>query len=300
MLATITPKSALYPTLVEAAMSWDAAQRAAARLLPGPWSHPYFAGQAMQDQAAHVVDFAGRDWHIVPVTEQTAKKLGYSTRGANATVCATRGESCQDRKDGRTEWKGGRPIRYHRAENDIAIRSIARIMPSPTGSPPRRLVYVRHNSVYVLRLPKGWAWGTDGIGLRAYLVERPDCDYHPDSDDLATDIGWAVAVVAKAIANEQRRLERARKAEHYAARLADCWVCLRDSISGGNCATGSHMFAVAARLSPDRHYRAEDVLRLSTAENHNRVNAAVLAAMAREDREAAAGCCVLADHRIGK
>lgn len=300
MLATVTPTSARYVTLIEATLSQDRAERAAARLLPGPWNHPYFAGQAMQDQAAHVVDFAGRDWHIVPVTEQTAKKLGYSTRGANATVCATRGESCQDRKDGRTEWRGTRPIKYHRAQNDVAIRSIARIMPSPTDAPPRRLVYVRHNSVYVLRLPKGWAWGTDGIGLRAYLVERPDCDYHPDSDDLATDIGWAVAVVAKAIANEQRRLERARKAEQDAARLADCWVCLADSLVGGNCLTGSRDFADRAGLRMDSHYRAADVLSRATDANRARVKAAVNAAMERERREEASGYCLLADHRIGK
>ncbi len=184
---------------------------------------------------------------------------------------------------------------WHHIVYPILVRSIATIdgksLHFSYGDDPDRIVIA----------PRGYRWGTDQHGIRLFKGSNPSDDYHPDSDDLRTLTGYAIA--RKLRENERTRKEslaklRQQKGAIRRAEREGARVCLADSVRAGNCLVGTTSWARQHKLDPARHYRPSKLLALANGDMA-RVSIVCAVALRRHNAEMARGYSILAEHKIG-
>lgn len=218
------------------------------------------------------------------------RDLSYSPAAKDASARATLGSPSRDRRAGWTTWKNGTPRSYTRATDDSLVLSAARL--NRDGSldywfqePGGQREQWHHAA------PDGLKWDRDANGLR--LVRGPD-DYHPTAAELR---GGADALARMAEALRRNAEVRRRNAAEGAAEHADAegvYVCLADSLRGGNCRAGTEAFG--RRHGLDGHVPAGRLLDVAGAADLPRVRLAIRAATVRHRREMAQGYADLQDH----
>jgi hypothetical protein len=223
----------------------------------------------------------------IAITPEACRKVGapIDMRAKDATLSSHCGASSFEKTAGHTEWKGGRPQKYHRATAKNCVRSFVFI------ASEREIEYVLHNSEFVLTLPEGYAWRRDDLGLFAIHLES-GADYHVDAGDL---IGRNAA---RKIVQELEHNAAIRKAaeSEIAAVSDDVYVCFADSLRAGNCRAGTRAFAEKFDLSEGKHYPAK--LLKALAPKEPRLKITLLAAAKRHAAEMARGYALLADHQV--
>lgn len=227
------------------------------------------------------------------VDSDTARRHGVKLvlRGKDASVISSKSPSHFVHKDGETEWKNGKAIKYTRATNNNFVRSLAVI------AGPHELHYVCHETRYTILLPVGFTWGIDGNGLRAVMTGSPADDYHPSASDLIQESCVPGHIVYKITTNRETRQKYAAQHTAELAEVAGVFVCLADSIRAGNCYAGTLAFAEKHHLNPKAHYTAPDLLAQANGDA-GRVRLAITAARIRHERETAQGFCNFADHTV--
>lgn len=231
------------------------------------------------------------DGVTVPIDVKEAKRLGAEIimRGCNAELMACRMASYGKHVEHVTGLKGGRARTLVSSLHHNYVRSIALIEAGGTT-----VEYHAHRSRFVVTLPDGYHWGQDDIGL--YAACGPD-EYHVVCADLIADN--AADRIAEAVqANKRRREEMRLREVAEKATLDGVFVCLADSLRGGNCLAGTLKFGKVHGLDPDRHYEAQELIEMSGVD-YARVRLAITAARIRHAREMEAGVCHLADHKQG-
>lgn len=231
--------------------------------------------------------------HRVSVYEAIVRRHGVKLvlRGKNYSISSTKRPSYFDHKDGETEWKNGRAVKYNRATNDNFVRSLAVIRDSQT------LDYVLHETTYTVSLPDGFQWGSDQNGLRVFCVNSPSDDMHPTAGDLVEASGNPLFFDIVISANRRTRMLYAAERTAESAKLAGVFVCLADSLRAGNCKAGTLSFASRHNLDPAKHYEAPELLAQANGDE-GRVRLAITAARLRHEREEKNGFCILDDHKV--
>ena len=155
----------------------------------------------------------------------------------------------------------------------------------------RNLLIADGEREFSVLLPENYHWEIDQNGIKA--VWGPD-DYHVVMSDLlnvnATDL------ICNAISENAKT--RRLIAIQLAAEKADVegiWVCLNDSLRGGNCQAGTEKFAEQHTLNVHRHYHAVELLSIHTNDIF-RVRLAIQAARIRTQREETQGFALLSEH----
>lgn len=231
------------------------------------------------------------DGVTVPIDVREAKKLGADIimRGRNAELMACRVASYGKHVDHVTTWRNGQARTLVSSLHHNYVRSIALVEAGGTT-----VEYHAHRSRFVVTLPDGYRWGTDDIGL--FAACGPD-EYHVTCADLIVKDA-ADRIAEKVQSNKRRREEMRLREVAEKATLDGVYVCLADSLRGGNCLAGTLKFGQAHNLNPDRHYEAQELIEMSGGD-YSRVRLAITAARIRHAREMEAGVCHLADHRQG-
>lgn len=208
-------------------------------------------------------------------------------RGLDSSLTATFKFSYGVHSDGVTTWKNGNPVGYNRAAHHNYVRSFALLDPDQ----PALVSLAIHQSEQDLILPDGYSWAIDGLGL--CVVHGPD-RYHPTCSEL-----WANQAVPKLIAALAKALETRKLLS--AQLVAECseaegvYVCLQDSMRGGNCRAGSIEWSRKHNLDTRKHYTPMELLQQANGDI-GRVRLAVKAATIRHRGEMERGYSVIADH----
>lgn len=220
----------------------------------------------------------------IPVDAGVAADVGFPAvkRGNYWNVFPTMGKSWVHHEDGYTEWHNGKPRGYVRAVNDTYVRSFAIVLDEST------LVGLCHDTEYRVKLPEGFAFGIDGDGLKAYMVNSPKDDYHVTAADML-DPAAADGIVAQLERNRAKRLETAAKEAALQAELEGIYVCYDDSIQAGNCTVGTTSYAIRHGLDTGKHYKATELLKMN--DSPGRVRLAITAAKIRHNRDMKQGFC---------
>jgi len=163
----------------------------------------------------------------------------------------------------------------------------------------KSLVFCYAAKKTVLAPPHGYKWDKDQDGIRLVSLTDSRKDYHPNSDDLRSYSRSAIR--AKILANFARRqvVEKDARAAALAVKAAEAEglaVCMRDSLSAGNCEAGTMSFARLHDLDPQKHYCPTVLLKKANGQL-DRVRLAVAVGLRRHRREMKNGICFLADHR---
>ena len=212
---------------------------------------------------------------------------GINMSGADAQLIATRKNSHGVHESGETHWKNGKPVSYTRATHDNYVRSFGLIIDSQT------LCYAFHTTEVRVILPYGTHWDVDNNGLRA--VKGGD-DYHVEARDLlATDP--VPGILAKIAVNAEIREKYRTAAAVERSQNDGIFVCLADSLCGGNCRAGSLAFAATHGLDPHKHFSAAELMDIAASDG-KRVRIAIAAARLRTQREISQGYSMLADHYV--
>lgn len=220
-----------------------------------------------------------------------------------------------------TEWEKYGKRSYPRDRNGVTVHSCASVQSAgqvcvaELGTETRQFI-----------APRGYQWASDANGVKL-VRQRDNADYHPTAAELFDGPAKAHLVVrqladslranakirrandraAKRQARESARLSKmsARRAARLAKRdarltaLAErlgVFVCLRDSLTHGNCQAGSLAFAARHGLDAAAHYTPQQLLTLADGDR-SRIAGAIAAALRRSKREVEAGYCLLSDHR---
>lgn len=227
------------------------------------------------------------------ITEHVARDHGAKLvmRGRDARVYATKSESWMDYKPGETEWENGKAVRYTRARNDNYVRSLAVIRD------PQTVDYICHETRYEIKIDPSLRWEIDENGLKAVVIASPGDDYHPTAACLIEHLQNPAFMMQMLMENMERRARTAAENAATAAENKGVFVCLADSIRGGNCEAGSRIFAQRHQLDVTKHYGAMELLAQANGDAR-RVRLAITAARIRHEREVAQGFCVLAEHNV--
>ena len=136
-------------------------------------------------------------------------------------------------------------------------------------------------------------WGEDRDDLRA--VHGAD-DYHISSPDLLAKN--AVEKICGFIAeNAKTRRELAAQRLAEEADMQGVYVCVADSLRGGNCLQGTMSFAQRHNFSPVHHYTAVEIFRQASGDA-GRARLAIQAAINRTKLENERGYAELSDHML--
>lgn len=119
------------------------------------------------------------------------------------------------------------------------------------------------------RLPRGWRWGADRLGLR---VERDGWSYHPSWAELRGDL----IAAASAAYDRQRERIRAGRRMRLLARLSSAVATMADAVDAGYCEPGIRAWCADRGIDPagsvpistlirDRDARAQRVALLVAA-----------------------------------
>lgn len=224
----------------------------------------------------------------IPINEEVARMAGakLDMRGKDASVEATIGFQWLSYTEPETEWKNGRAVKYTRAERINYVRSMGIVL---DGGATLHAVIARLD--LTIQAPDGHSWAIDEHGLA--LVRISDrCEYHPDAGDLIRGADLP-AIVQR---NEERRQMELTRIRAEMAEVDGVWVCLADSVRGGNCRAGSIQWASSHRVDSRVHHRATDILPMAANGSAQRVRIAISAAARRHRQEMERGYCSLADH----
>lgn len=161
----------------------------------------------------------------------------------------------------------------------------------------KELIYRFNGSRFVLKAPRGYAWGRDENGIKLYVKRHPKIDYHPHSQDLLDGVKVMKSMLW---ANHETRKQLARKEKQHRdavkrAAREGAHVCLSDSLVAGNCYSGSYSWAKRHGLEPTEHYTPQQVLAKANGDAA-RVAVVVTVALRRHIKEMERGYCVLAEH----
>lgn len=217
-------------------------------------------------------------------------------RGYNWSISASLSPSRVAHTDGETLWKNGRAVKYTRAENDNQIRSFALIQNNGT-----KLAVMFHETEYALTAPAGYVWDKDLNGIKLVDVNNRADDYHPSAQEcFEAQRDESAGIVAAIQRNKNIRQQEIAKLRAEKADAEGVFVCLADSLRGGNCLTGSLGFASRAELSTKRHISAEALMEaaVKVGENMGRVRLAISQAIHRHRREMAQGFALLSEHKV--
>lgn len=166
-----------------------------------------------------------------------------------------------------------------------------------------RLHFHFNGRKYIITAPHGYRWDCDNDGVKLVSRANPADDYHPDSDELIQD-GKPQPMrplAAKLRDNAKTRRANAKRTRHEHASIKraereGCRVCVRDSVSAGNCRVGTETWARRHGLIPGEHYTPSEVLAKANGDA-SRVAVVVTVALRRHLREMTTGQCEVADHR---
>jgi len=290
--ARLRSLSALPPRTVEGVMEWEGGMptRIAAAASLSARYRRICQGAGISPRTPPPFPSSHLPWAAeVDIGESLAARMGakLDMRGRDARVIPTLGTSHLHHVPCETEWRNGQPVNYTRAVRDNYVTSFAIL--NEDGTALARLA----GEEIPLTPPEGHRFDIDHNGFR--LVRLADGeDYHLNAYDLI--VPWEVAVdrlTRNAIARQE---ERARlKAE--AADAEGVWVCVADSLRGGNCREGTLQWAKNHGLDPRRHYPAPDLIGRMNGDA-GRVRLAISAAVHRHRREMAAGVANLVDHLV--
>jgi hypothetical protein len=290
--AQLRALSALPPRTVEGVMAWEGgtSTRIAAAVSLSARYRRICQGAGISPRTPLPFPSSGLPWAAeVDIGESLAARMGakLDMRGNDARVLPTLGTSYLHHVPCETQWKNGRPVGYTRAVRDNYVTSF--VILHEDGTALARLA----GEEIPLTPPEGHRFDIDHNGFR--LVRLADGeDYHLNAYDLT--VPWDVAVDRLARNAIARQEERARlKAE--AADAEGVWVCVADSLRGGNCREGTLQWARNHGLDPRRHYPAPDLIHRMNGDA-GRVRLAISAAVHRHRREMEAGVANLADHLI--
>jgi hypothetical protein len=221
-----------------------------------------------------------------------ARKMGMKNinmSGKDATLYSSRGSSNGVHSAGETEWRNGRPVNYTRAIHDNYVRSFALIRSADT----RTVDYIFHETKITITLPDGYTWGEDQGGLRA--VHGAD-DYHVTALEMLAK-NAVENIVAKISENAKIRRELAAQRLAEEADMQGVYVCVADSLRGGNCLAGTMSFAQRHNFSPAHHYTAIEIFRQANGDT-GRARLAIQAAINRTRIENDRGYAELYDHML--
>ena len=193
----------------------------------------------------------------------------------------------------------GSPVVVHNEDSRAALRWVVK---KCVVGPYRR--HNRDEAVSTARLlrrlcPVGWAVEVSEVSAGG--------DKRPAFREVSTGEVYHFPLrysgrspVAEALVAFERRAAARDQAELAAAvergEAAGVFVCAVDSYRAGNCRAGTASFAGRHGLDLRRHYRAAELATIANGDGRM-VRAAVVSALRRERREAAAGVCVLSEHR---
>lgn len=151
-----------------------------------------------------------------------------------------------------------------------------------------------------LKAPRGWKFDIDKNGFRIVSKDGKK-DYHPTWSTVRADdpVG---CMVMEAKRNYQLRKEEEKKLkqEKKIIREADklgVMVCLRDSITVGNCLAGSLNWARSHGFDPKTHVKPSKLLEKANGE-YRRVALVIASAVRRHKKEVEQGFSNLADHTV--
>lgn len=152
----------------------------------------------------------------------------------------------------------------------------------------------RPEAAYTVQAGRGYQWQVDANGVR--LVRLTDgADYHPTTDEVRAGRAAIVSALRERAATRKAAEKAARREAAILKRASrnGVWVCLADSVAGGNCRAGTESYARRHQLDTRRHYRAEALPKPATADESRRIALAVLAAQRRQAKELATGFCAI-------
>ena len=212
-------------------------------------------------------------------------------RGKDWQIEATLRTSHVVHADAATEWRNGRAVGYTRAMNISRVTSAAMVLRSGAA-----VAVALHTERYELAAPAAHRWEIDANGLR---LVGPAGDYHPTAAECWAARADACAALVEQIAvNAATRAAEAATDRAAAAELEGVYVCLADSLRGGNCRAGSEAFARRAGLDARAHVPASLLVSAArrVGESMDRVRLALASAVRRHRRECAQGYALLAEH----
>jgi hypothetical protein len=233
---------------------------------------------------------------LVPLDEGAAVVGGWKPYGrvpaSRREYKPSAGPSMRQHTPGESKYRGGGSwSTVTRATVRDYVTSVAVI----DADDYRTVHYLLHQTQHAVTLPDGWSWQTDALGL---LAVRPDGqEHHVTAGDLLAPNAIPSLVEAAA----QMRATAAAEERALEATLGDVYVCVADSLRGGNCRAGTEAWAAQRELSPAQHVPARVLRRLAGSDDAHatRVRLAVRAAAARHADEVAQGYCDVAAHRVG-
>ena len=247
---------------------------------------------AGRDRPAALPDLAGALVALGRGAVEMVRRVGVHVvaRGADWDIYVTRNATRCVHAEPETEWRNGKAVGYARATHDHFVRSVA--VASSDGS---RIDWMLHETLMRVPAPAGCRWDIDANGAR---IVRGRDDYHPQAHELWDAHYNGSDGLMRAL---DRNAEARRKAEaEQAALLADAegvWVCLGDSLRGGNCEAGTLAWASRHGLARGRHYPAAELAGM-VGDDAGRVRLAVSAAVRRHRAEMERGWADLAEHRV--
>ena len=186
-----------------------------------------------------------------------------------------------------SHYHSGRWVTDSYGEHEFKFRSFGLI----DKSNPRNLLVAYGDYEFSVVLPEQYRWEMDQNGIKA--VCGPD-DYHSSMSDLLMS-NSRDHICQKLIENANTRRLMAAQLAAEKADAAGIWVCLNDSLNGGNCRMGTENFAQRNRLDIRHHYRAPELLAIGK-DDLSRVRLAIKAATLRTQREENQGVALLNEH----
>jgi hypothetical protein len=224
----------------------------------------------------------------------SAKKSGFSFSavGKDFYISSSFRSSYNTWKFGKTEWKNGRPVKYSRATNDVFIRCFGVIRDQG-----KRLEFVFHEAFDSVSLPEGYLFAEDNLGLKVVKDGEPDSDFHFYLEHLQEGAESLIGALESNLLKrkEAQKLEKERN-EKETRELEGVYVCVKDSLSAGNCLKGTLEFIRQNGLDERKHYPAK--ILYSKFSGNQRFRIAALKAAQRHKTEMSRGYSNLADHLV--
>lgn len=217
--------------------------------------------------------------------------LPYSPGGKDATAIATLNVPGRARLAGETEWKNGRAVGYTRTRDDSYVLSACRLNKNGVSLDYWYQSPESTREHYQLVCPAGYRWDRDAMGLK--LMHGPD-DYHPTCRELRGSILRVISALGK---NAEIRRKLAAERAMDRAEAEGVYVCLADSLAGGNCRAGSEAWAAKHKIDISSHMPAGLLFDRANGD-WGRVRLAIRAALTRTHREKDLGYCELNQHKV--
>lgn len=220
---------------------------------------------------------------VMMISPDVAARVGAKVcrKGSDWGVVGSYDLHHHDYEPGWTEWKNGKPYRYHRARNDTYVRSAIRIISDKEAD------YVVYKTVGRLLLPEGYKWCKDNVGVFVLNTETSQ-DYHVTSYDVLEGVEHIINSLEE---NALKRAVSAGSTKDLRDAMDDVYVCIGDVKGTGICAPGLQYWTNKHGIDTAKRYKATDIYMKDPL--NDLVSLVLFSALRRHKRELRRGFCEL-------